>query len=236
MKKILSIMALAMMTALCITSCSSDDDEDIRTLTFEGEYFAKLIDNKQYGGDLIYSNTPYIWTDAQTTLSSECVKADWTQWGMGYGWDHGIAISNYVDATATGYDKQLSVPSSNGSKNFAIVWDDNSELKFADGKAHVVTSMDVVNTSYVLSNIKKNNGAGYFFKVVATGTQAGGKTTTMDIMLAEGTNAVEAWKTIDMRQLGAVTKVVFTFDGSHRSEYGVSTPKYFALDNVVVEF
>lgn len=204
-------------------------------VTFEGDYFNALIDNPQYGGALIYSGDEYKWTDAETSLSSMCDKADWSQWGMGFGWNNGCAISNYVDATATSYQGQLSVPASNGSSNFVIVWDDNSYLEFADGKARIIKSIDVINTSYALSNINKNCGDGYFFKAVATGYNGEEETGKVDIMLAEGENVVDAWTRVDLSALGAVTKVVFTFDGSDRSSYGVSTPKYFALDNVALE-
>ena len=227
MKKFVTLL----LAAFALTAAHAQ----IVTVDFEGDSWTALIDNPQYNGALIYSGDPYTWTDANTTLSSSCVKADWSAWGYGYGWDHGIAISNYVDATADSYDKQLSVPVSNGSQNFAIAWDNASELAFSDGKAHTVQSIDICNTSYALANIKKNLGTGYFFKVTATGTDAAGNTKDVDIMLAENETAVDNWKTIDLSSLGAVTKIVFTFDGSDKSSYGVSTPKYFALDNVKVD-
>lgn len=204
---------------------------------FEAESWNALIDDAQYGGKLIYSADEYKWQDAATSLSSTCEKADWTAWGYGYGWDHGIAISNYVDETADGSDKQLSVKVSNGSKNFAVAWDNGSEIAFADGKARTIMSMDVINTGYALANITKNLGEGYFFKVVATGHTANGETKALDIMLAEDEKAVEEWKTIDLSSLGAVTKIVFTFEGSDMSGYGggLATPKYFTLDNIVVD-
>jgi len=211
----------------------TDNDNDI--VDFEAESWNALIDDPQYNGALIYSADEYKWTDATTQISSFCDKADWSAWGYGFGWNYGIAISNYVDAEATSYDKQLSVPVSNGSKNFAVVWENKSELSFADGNARIIKSMDVINTSYALANIKQNYGEGYFFTVTATGTKADGTTATVDIKLAEGETAIEAWTTVDLSSLGAVSKVVFTFDGSDKSSYGVSTPKYFALDNIVVD-
>jgi len=211
-----------------ISEAAAATDADI---TFEGEYFAKLIDNPQYGGALIYSADEYKWTDEATSLSSTCEKADWSAWGMGYGWNNGCAISNYVDATATSYDKQLSVPVGNGSQNFVVVWD-NGTINFADGVAREIKSMQVINTSYALANVKKACGDGYFFKVVATGYNGETETGKADIMLAEGDKVVETWTSADLSSLGAVTKVTFTFDGSDMGDWGLNTPKYFAFDNI----
>lgn len=241
MKKYLLMAAALFMGAAMFTSCSDDDDEPkekVAVVNFEGEYFDQLIDDPQYGGALIYSADEYTWTDAKTTLSSSCEKEDWTQWGMGYGWHNGIAISNYVDADETaGYQKQLSVPVGNGSNNFAVVWDNESAIAFADGSAHVLKSMDVCLTTYTYNNVKKNLGEGYEFKAVATGTKADGTTSTLDIILAHGDKAVTNWTKVDLSALGAVTSVSFTFDGSDKSGYqgGLATPKYFAIDNIVVK-
>lgn len=251
------MMATALfMGAAMFTSCEKDNEEnepvkneqkddsgsedvnpEVRTytVTFEGEYFTNLIDTVQYGGPLIYSATEYKWTDPSTSLSSTCEKADWTQWGMGYGWNNGIAISNYIDNSAqASYDKQLSVPVSNGSQNFAVVWDNNSVIAFADSTARVIKSMDVCLTTYTLRNIQQNWGEGYEFKVVATATLADGSEKTMDIQLASGDKAVDNWKNVSLEELGAVKSVSFSFDGSDQGTYGLSTPKYFAFDNVVV--
>ncbi len=241
MKKYLLMAAALFMGAAMFTACSSDDDDDddvkekIYTVTFEGDYFTKLIDNPQYGGALIYSDAEYKWADPTTTLSSTCEKADWSQWGMGFGWANGIAISNYVDNSETASnDKQLSVPVSNGSANFAVVWDDGSELAFADGKAHVIKTMDVCLTTYTLRNIQKNWGENYYFQVKATATLADGTEKNMYIELAKDKAACEQWMTAHLESLGAVKSIKFTFDGSDKGKYGLATPKYFALDNVVV--
>lgn len=236
MKKFLFLAVALVMGASVFTSC--EDKEDMvmyKTLTFESRYFESFIDDPQYNGPLIYSNEQYAWTDDATKLSSYCDKADWSAWGYGYGWNNGIAVSDYVDDDPEArYDKQLSVPESNGSKNFAVVWEDNSELKFADGMARMIKSMQVSPTTYCLNNVQKNCGPGYEFKVVAVGTKADGSKSMLDIVLAKGREVKTSWFEVDMSSLGEVKSVKFTFDGTDRSEFGILTPKYFALDNVVV--
>lgn len=236
MKNFLYSLAALFMGAAMFTSCSNDDDETVATLTFEGEYFTKLIDNPQYGGELIYSDKEYKWNDAATLLSSNCEKEYWSAWGSGFGWKNGIAVSNYVDNDeAANYKKQLSVPAGNGSQNFAVVWDDGSALTFGDGQARRVQSMMVSPTTYCLNNVMKAAGEGYEFKAVATGMRGGQATGTVDIVMAKGTDVKKAWFTVDMSKLGAVESIVFTFEGTDKSSYGgLATPKYIALDNVVV--
>lgn len=243
MKKFMSLVAIAAATMLSFTACEKDEEEKTATVDFEGEYWTALIDNPQIYGPLIYSDKEYKWTDAKTSLSSECAKADWTQWGLGYGWQNGIAISNYICADQDAKsDKQLSVPVSNGSKNFAIVWDDFSELTFADGKNHVVKSMKVSPTTYTLRNEQNSCGEGYSFKVIVTGIPMSTKADanvdnakTVVIDLAKDKNLMENWETIDLSSLGAVNTLTFTFDGSDRNDWGVLTPKYVAIDDIEVE-
>ena len=232
MKKFL-YLAMALCVGFAMTSCDDDDDVKTAILSFEGDEWTALIDNAQYGGTLIYSADEYKWTDSKTGLSSECTKDDWTMWGYGYGWKNGIAISNYIDSDIENhadYHYQLSVPKSNGSKNFAVVWDNESKLTFADGKARVIKSMQVMNTTYAMGYLKNNMAEGYKFVVKATGMMKETETGSIDIVLAENTTAIENWKRIDLSKLGAVTSVAFTFESTESG-----TPKYFAFDDVVVE-
>lgn len=228
---------------LAICSCSNEDPipvPDYVVANFEGSQWDALIDNPQYGGALLYSRDEYKWTDGTTALTSECTKADWgMDWG--WGWNNGIAISNYIDSDLShgDYLHQLSVPVSNGSKNFAVVWDNDSKLTFADGKARVIRAMEVCLTTYSLADIimkKKNHGEDYKFFVTATGTLADGSTKTKEIVLAEGKEKVmDKWTVVSLAELGAVKEVSFAFDGTDKSDYGVKTPKYFAFDNVIIE-
>ena len=236
MKKYLYLAAALLAGSTLFTSCSKDDDEDIKVLTFEGDAFTALIDNKEFGGKLIYSEDEYSWTDPYTNLSSSCEKADWTMWNMGWGWQNGIAISNYVNPNATTTENQLSVPVSNGSKNFGVVWDNDSKLAFADGTAHVIKSMKVSPTVVSLADMEKSKSENFYFKVIVTGALADKTTKSLDIYFGKGNDIKTGWFDVDLSSLGAVTSLTFTFDGSEKGTYGLSTAKYFALDDVVVIF
>ncbi|MBO4674282.1 MAG: DUF4465 domain-containing protein [Bacteroidaceae bacterium] len=246
MKKILYSFAVLAMSMAVFTSCS-DDDENLKTLNFEGDQWTAKIDNPQYGGTLLYGDggtTPvsYSWTDANSQLSSSLTAA----WGGLYGFaEGGVAVSNYIDADIenhAAYNYQLAVPVSNGSANFAVVYCDAS-ISFADGKARTIKSMDVSPTTYQLGATKNGDGyakalteQGDFLTVTITGYKGDTQTGTVTFDLAKDGEILESWKKIDLSPLGEVNKLEFTMDGSDKSDWGVKHPKYFAFDNVVVKF
>lgn len=247
MKKIFLSFAVLAMSMAMFTSCSDDDNENVKRLDFEGGQWASLIDNPQYGGTLLYGDggtTPvsYSWSDANSKLTSSLTAA----WGGLYGYSEGgVAISNYVDADLENhatYNYQLAVPKSNGSANFAVVYCDAS-ISFTDGVARVIKSMDVSPTTYQLGSSKNGDGyakalteKGDFLTLTITGYKGSTETGTVTVDMAKDGTFLESWKTIDLSSLGEVTKLGFTMDGSDKSSYGVKHPKYFAFDNVAVKF
>ena len=248
MKKIFLSFAVLAMSMAMFTSCSDDDNENVKRLDFEGSKWATLIDNPQYGGTLLYGDggtTPvsYSWSDENSKLTSSLTAS----WGGLYGFaEGGVAISNYIDANldehAT-YSYQLAVPKSNGSKNFAVVYCDAS-VSFSDGVARVIKSMDVSPTTYQLGVTKNGDTSGSkaltekgdFLALTITGYKGEVATGTVTVDMAKDGTFLETWKTVDLSKLGEVNKLGFTMDGSDKSAYGVKQPKYFAFDNVMVKF
>ena len=235
-------LALALCMGFAVTSCNDDEEEKVpaektATLDFEGDYWDALIDNPQYNGPLLYgeNSIDYAWMDEATGLSGGMTNG----YGDGKYWGGGTAISSYIDDNIQEhktYDYQLSVPVSNGSKNFAVVYCD-ATIKFAEGVKHVVKSMEICPTTYVLGT--EVYGDGYAASLAESGnltitfTADNGK--TMDIDLARDGNILKTWKTFDLSELGEVNSISFTMDGSDKSDWGVKHPKGFAFDNVVVK-
>lgn len=229
---------LAAGLALSVTSCSEDNDENNATITFEGNQWTHLIDTVQYGGGLLYGTNAknYAWTEGLTTLSGGMTNA----WGGTYGFaEGGTVISNYIDANVAEhntYTYQLSVPASNGSTNFAVVYT-TATISFKDGKARQIKSMDICPTTYVLSTIaygtstaKALTEEGSYLTLVITTDK--GQTQKVD--LARNGNILRTWKRIDLSGLGEVKSLTFTMEGSDNNSWGLNTPTYFAFDNVVV--
>ena len=238
----------------------------LRVLTFEDadwkagtnylgkQYWSTLIDYPQYGGELMYPQdddaTIYQWADINNTfLAHEFTNG---YWDKAY-WGGGMAISNYVntDYSKSTYTSQLEIPVAtghNGSKNFCVHNGYASypgaplpTLYFADGVARVIDHMYVVNTCYALNDMtnayttfKKGED---WFKIIATGYDAEGTVTgTAEFYLAKDGKFVTEWTKFDLTSLGKVAKVEFNMDGSCQNSWGLSTPAYFAFDDVAVQF
>ncbi len=250
MKKYFFLAALLCVGAT-FNSCGKDDENEVTpepeqpqvktaVLDFEGEGWSKYIPNGQaYGCNLIYGDEAltYGWKDTNTGLSSELTKA----WGGSYGFaEGGIVVSNYIDADIQNHataDYQLSIPTSNGSKNFAVVYCE-ATLKFPEGEKHVIRSIDISPTTYELGVVKYGNQyakslaeEGYLELVIIADNEE-----YLTINMARSGRILEGWKTYQMNTFSEpVNSLTFTMRGSDTSGDYLNTPAYFAFDNVVVE-
>ena len=261
MKKITTIFAL-------VAACNAfAQDYTVRTLTFEDSdskgvvnynandnAWSSLIDDTQYGGSLLYPSSTdvvYGWYDENNTeIMSELTN---NYYDACY-WGGGIAISNYVDSDlADGtYEYQLSVPSSNGSSNFAVVYcnanptiseyNPQTSFSFAD-EAHVIESALVGPTTYQLNVAENGNDfakaltdEGDYMTVNFVGYNDADTTATVSVDLARDGKFLEDWTEIDLTALGKVTKVLLTITSSDAGTWGVNQASYFAIDDIKVRF
>lgn len=225
---------------LC-ASCADDEKNQPRDMvvTFEGAYWQRLIDTPQSGGPLLYGPTArdYAWKDEATTLSGGMTN----EWGGDYGYaEGGTAISNYITPPGSDYTPddthQLEVARGNGSATFAVVYN-HAMLRFADGRARLVRSMDVCPTSYVAFVARE--GISYAraltrpddFLTIHIKADSGA---ALDVPLVSGGKLAEGWQRADLSPLGRVKELTFSISGSDTGDYGLNTPAYFALDNIVV--
>ena len=232
----------------------------LRTLTFEGDYWVSMIDSVQYGGDLLYSDgMEYSWVDSNNTNLSHSFTTPY--------WTGGHAISNYViedySTLPDGYDGwyalQLATPigGNGGSANFCVhngykdffneqLYDATLQgFEFADGVERVIDHMYITNTCYVLNSLTYGDGFApaateeTLFKVIAYGYDAEDSLTgSCEFVLCQGTDIVTDWQKWELSALGKVAKVVFNFVPSSDlvGDYGMNTPAYFAYDDVAVRF
>lgn len=273
MKKHLSFAFAALVCGLAtFTSCSREDNTVNypyhRVLTFEDSdwkgglnyigqaNWSSLIDTPQNMGPLLYPTAPdaqiYQWADMGNTLfMTELLNT----WGDKAFWGGGIAVSNYVDSDLShgDADHQLSVPVSNGSKNFAVVYCNSNPtidpknpqvgMVFADVTPRVVKSIDVAPTTYQLNVAKNGNGwakalteAGDYLTLTIHGVVGESITNSIKVDMARDGQFLTKWKTVDLTALGAVQALMFTME-TNDSYYGYANqPTYFAFDNVTVKF
>ena len=232
---------------------------EMRTLTFEGDYWTSLISDSEYGN----GNGHYRWYDEGNT--ELLFYPNPNSMFPGYG---GHAISNYTgsDLSQGDYMHDLQAYNvtggANGSENFCVHFgyiDDSGYgmqnemvgFEFDDGKAHTIESMYVTNTTYVYNLLENGDGwqvptgAGddSWYKVVAYGYDSVDATDDEYISSAEFTlwadgEGVKEWTKWDLSGLGKVKKVRFNLIGSPDlyGDYGLGVAGYFAYDDVVVRF
>ena len=258
MKKIFRFTLCSALLALA--SCSNDDGPQQHIIDFEGEEWNSLSAvsyGEPYSSNVVSEG--YEWRDGATSLSSRAL-VDYT---YGAYIRVGTILSSYNtnDLDAHGDSTQdLYVYNSasqsltegggyNGSDNFLVVigsWDPSDdalpEIFFADGKARTIKGCVVNSTAYFLSIAQNGNyasaplGEGDQITISATGyDSAGAKTATAETILARKGDYTTQWKSWDLSSLGQVAKVQFDITGGPMTEWGMSTPKYFAIDNIVIE-
>ena len=140
----------------------------------------------------------------------------------------------------------------NGSDNFLISYGNYEEgisedlrpsIYFADGKARKVVGCYVCSTAYFVDVTEHGNdyspalSADDEVKVYATGYDATGKElSTVSMTLAKKDAIVKKWTAWDLSALGEVAKIKFNIKGGPTDDWGMQSPKYFAIDDITVEW
>jgi len=233
-----------------LTFDDADSKGDVNVNTGDSEW-SSLIDETQYGGSNLYDEDEGVawWYDENNTE----LMGGGNDYYLPY-YSGGWAISNYYKQNykGTNYDEQLAIPLAKSDNQFAVVysyrsgsvWDMAfaSPLEFADGKACVVESADVINTAYTLDVLANGNSfcpaatAQSWLAVNFEGTHADGSTATVSFKLADGRNFVTDWTKVDLTSLGAITSldVYVTASADFCGAYGMNIPGYVAVDNIAV--
>lgn len=116
-------------------------------------------------------------------------------------------------------------------------------LSFSDGKARTIKGCYVNSTAYFVSITELGNEfapalkKGEKITLTATGYDAMRHATgSVTMTLAEKDNITKSWRAWDLSSLGAVVSVRFNITGGPTDEWGMMSPKYFALDDITVEW
>lgn len=233
---------------------------------FEGNYWqAYAADeyDKTYSSEVVTSN--YIWQDYATTLTSHPVTTEWDGVEyLSSGFAVSAYCSNDLEPFTAfgGYLKDLFVYNpkykysilggGNGGSNRFLVGYGNYEegnddfrptLTFADGKARTINSCYVNSTAYFVAITETGNEfspalqAGDKITLTATGYDAAGaETGSTTMVLAEKGNITKSWTEWNLESLGEVVKVRFNITGGPTDEWGMKSPKYFAIDDITISW
>jgi len=172
-------------------------------------------------------------------------------------WD-GWSYSQTTDTTTPGFSNQFSaIPGSGaaGSPTYGVAFEGFGPegiptVEF--GSERTVLSAEFANTTYAALTMrdgdqfsKKFGGASgsdpdWFLVSVLGYDTAGTFTDSVDVYLADyrftddsQDYILDDWTLVDLTGLGPVKRVEFVFSGSDVGDFGLNTPKYVALDNLV---
>lgn len=170
----------------------------------------------------------------------------------------GWSYSNTTDTTTPGFLNQFSAITGSGfggSSNYGVAFTfdpGSSFINLPNGKT--TKSVQITNTTYaVLSMLngdqfaKKFGGVSGddpdFFLLTITGLNATNQTVgTVDFYLADyrfNDNSqdyiVDSWETVDLSSITGATKLSFAVTSSDIGSFGLNTPAYFAVDNLVLK-
>lgn len=260
--KNISLFVLGLAASLLLACNRVDDSRPRSVVTFEGESWNALSAvayGEPYSSAMVADG--YEWRDEASSLSSRAL-VDYTYGAYIRG---GMLVSSYNSddvATYGDYSKDLYVynplPSSTtqgggaeGSDNFLIVvgnyddfsnGDERAEFFFADGKERKILGCQVNSTTYFLNIAQNGNpfsaplAEGDQVEISATGyDSSGAETATVKMTLARKGEYIKQWTSWDLSALGPVVKVRFNIEGGPMTEWGMTTPKYFAIDNIAIE-
>jgi hypothetical protein len=172
-----------------------------------------------------------------------------------YSWE-GFAYSNQNNVTTEGYGNQYSVYDANNNGNkFAVFYPPfigASAIVFNKKQLLKVESIKICNNTYpALSMLKgdafskkfggETGNDNDFFKLTIYGLDENGhEKSNIEFYLADyrfSDNSkdyiVNKWTTVDLTSLGAVNQLTFKFQSSDNGDWGMNTPAYVCLDDIV---
>ncbi len=227
-KTLLSILVLG---CLCI-GVNAQTVIDFEELTLEGESFYNGADESGgfTSGDAFFGNT------YDTTFSF------WT----------GFAYSNMTDNMTGGFGNQYSAYAGSGAESSSnyIVGYVPAHLTFETPQT--IESMSLTNNSYAAFSMlegdayaKKFGGETGddpdFFLLDMVGYLEGDSVGMASFYLADyrfenntEDYIVQDWTEADVNSLGSIDSLVFRLSSSDVGEFGMNTPAYFCIDNIVL--
>ena len=166
-----------------------------------------------------------------------------------FSWE-GFAVSRLTDKTTQGWENQYSVYGDKGADNsekFAVAFagfNETTNLKFLSGQEFLFKELKINNSAYAALTVKNGDAfakkfeSGDWFKIVITGLKANGdETGKIEFYLADFRNGksyiCQDWTKIDLTSLGKVNKLEFAFDSTDTGEWGINTPQYACIDNII---
>jgi hypothetical protein len=202
------------------------------------------------------AETFYNGSDSAGGFTSGGLRFDNNYDTMFYSWDS-FAYSNITDNTTPGWGNQYSAITGGGvagSSTYGVGYVGFAELPTISlANARVFDGLFVTNNTYAYLSMrdgdayaKKFGGSSGdeadWFLLSISGYNGETLVDTVDFYLADfrfedsaQDYLVDDWTWVDLSGLGELTSVTFALSSSDNGQFGMNTPAYFAVDNVVPE-
>ena len=175
---------------------------------------------------------------------------------------HGFAYSNITDITTSGFQNQYSAIKGCGvdaATNYAVGYcnsmdpDNPPTIKLNDDTTPVeIAGAYITNTTYTYLSMKEGddyakkfggadgNDKDWYLLTIEGVDVAGKSIAKKEFYLADFRSEdnskdyiVKDWTWVDLSSLGKVSGLKFSVTSSDNGDYGMNTPAYFAIDNVM---
>lgn len=168
----------------------------------------------------------------------------------------GFAYSNQNNTTTEGYSNQYSVyDSTNNGNKFAIFYPPyigGSSVIFSNNQSLKVETIKICNSTYTGLSMKNGyyiakkfggdsgNDEDYLKLEICGLDSTGHQVSMLDFYLADYRSSdntqdyiINKWTTVDLTSLGAVNQITFKFQSSDNGDWGMNTPSYVCIDDIV---
>jgi hypothetical protein len=168
---------------------------------------------------------------------------DWDYW-------EGFALSNMVDITTPGWTNQYSAYVDNGGNiqniySISFVNNESSTITFKHDVSLI--SAKITNSTYAYFSMLNGNEyskkfeEGDWFKLTIIGFDENEEEKgRVEFYLADfrspNNYIVSNWKKISLNSINDARKIVFYLESTDESDWGMNTPAYFCMDDLIFEY
>lgn len=250
-KKIFALAAIVCGFALSFTSCGEEDNpvggKTIMTISFEnatlnadgiwcGDETGTKFDN--WGSEAFACS----YTENGVTFPVNYTPA-WASW-TGFGVSSRTATTFSSETMATDQFNCIAGGAKSG-KNFCVVYPFGEEIEF--GGAVTLKGFWITNDAWTVDAILNGDGMSPgkfeqedFLKCVIYPTPADGSLSgaRIEIDLAKDGDYIKDWQYIDLAGIDAfenIKSISIAFEGSKKNDWGLTTPTYACIDDIVIE-
>lgn len=242
-----SLMAIALIGGpVLITSCSDDDDnnkEKAVVVSFENQKLNEegfwMGEENGTGTSDGWGGTTYVcsYTEKDLSFKTDYTHSDWGDSFMGFGISNRTATD--FSATNLTIDQFNNVTGkAHDGKQFAVVYGQTATITVSNTTGVNVKGFFFTNSSYLVNSVENGDSyakkfeAGDYLKVTVTADN-GKSVDFYPVDYRSGVTVVKDWKWLDLSSLGRVKTLTFSFDGTDKGEWGLNTPSYVCIDDLI---